>query len=86
MDKHHDEMTVEEARDECYRLEAFFDSCGMGGYGISTKDTVRHRACKAMIDLHDKFGIGPSEYQGLEGGVLAYMASVRRLFTGRALA
>jgi len=83
MDKYHDELTVEEARDEYYRLEALFESCARGGHGVSTKDSVRHRACKAMVDLYDKFKIEPVDYQTQEGGVLGYMSSVRRLFTGR---
>lgn len=78
--KHHDKMTVEEARDEYYWLEEVFASCAKYGDGISTKDSIRHRACKAMIDLHDKVGVEPKAYQDMEGGVLEFMRQGREMF------
>jgi hypothetical protein len=70
--KHHDEMTVEEARQEMHHLEGYFASCAEIGQGINTKESVRHRGCKAMVTLHDELGVKPSSYQSLEGGVLGF--------------
>lgn len=52
-----DEMTVEEARFEMYGLEDYFATCEEEGYGVSSKEAVRHRLCKQKVELFDKFGI-----------------------------
>ncbi len=54
--KHHDEMTIEEARVEAEWLESCFRDYAEIGQGISTKETIRHRMCQLKVRLHDVMG------------------------------
>lgn len=40
-----DDMTVDEAEQEMYSLESYFESCVEIGQGINSKESIRYRRC-----------------------------------------
>lgn len=45
-----DQMTVDEAEQEMYSLEAYFAECEEIGQGINSKETIRYRRCCDKVE------------------------------------